>query len=172
MKVGFTGTQNDLTVAQFDLLLLVMQELDDMTEAHHGDCIGADATFSEVVDSMYPNTIVHIHPPVVSSKRANCRYDESSEPFSYLTRNKHIVDATDMLIACPRTKEEELRSGTWATIRYARKTGKPIAIIWNDGKYTYEDKGTVQSGTIEEDANETSPLQEFLRRRSRNMDTV
>jgi len=172
MKVGFTGTQNDLSVAQFDLLLLVMQELEDMTEAHHGDCVGADATFSAMVDAMYPNTIVHIHPPTVNSKRANCRYDETEEAFSYLTRNKHIVDATDVLLACPKTDEEELRSGTWATIRYARKRGKPIAILWNDGKYIYENKGTIQSGKIEEDATETSPLQDFLRRRSRNLDSV
>ena len=170
MKVGFTGTQNDLSVAQFDLLLLVMQELEDMTEAHHGDCVGADATFSAMVDEIYPNTIVHLHPPTVSSKRANCRYDEIEEAYSYLTRNKHIVDATDLLIACPKTNEEELRSGTWATVRYARKVGKPVVILWNNGKYDYENKGTRQSGTFEENEAETSPLQDFLRRRSCNLD--
>jgi hypothetical protein len=28
--------------------------------------------------------------------------------------------------------------GTWATVRYARKAGLPIAIIWPDGEITRE----------------------------------
>jgi hypothetical protein len=35
-------------------------------------------------------------------------------------------------LACPRGYTEELRSGTWATIRYARKTGVPYVIIFPD----------------------------------------
>lgn len=46
-----------------------------------------------------------------------------------LKRNYDIVDACDILLAAPRTLTEELRSGTWATIRYARKTGKKYLIL-------------------------------------------
>ena len=74
----------------------------------------------------------------------------------YLERNRDIVDACDILIACPRTLKEELRSGTWATVRYARKVGKPVAILWNNGKYDYEDQSTRQSGTLEKDESEAS----------------
>lgn len=41
---------------------------------------------------------------------------------SYLNRNKDIIDQSDFLIACPQDKEQEvLRSGTWSTIRNAKK---------------------------------------------------
>ena len=38
-----------------------------------------------------------------------------------------------MLIACPASADEELRSGTWATIRYARRKLKRIYLILPDG---------------------------------------
>jgi hypothetical protein len=45
--------------------------------------------------------------------------------------------AAAMLAACPKGPEER-RSGTWATVRYARKTGKPVVIFWPDGTVTEE----------------------------------
>jgi outer membrane protein insertion porin family len=57
-----------------------------------------------------------------------------------LDRNRAIVDSCDVLIACPKGPEEQ-RSGTWATVRYARKQKKRIVIIWPDGEVT-EEKGS------------------------------
>jgi len=38
------------------------------------------------------------------------------------------------VLACPYGYEEEMiGSGTWATIRYALKIHKPLAIIWPNG---------------------------------------
>lgn len=155
MKIGFTGTQSAITVAQFDLLTAVIDELEEMTEAHHGDCIGADKVFSELVDAIKFAVVMHTHPPLVEDKRAFCRADVEHEAKDFLVRNHDIVDACDMLIACPKTKEV-LRSGTWATIRYARKTNKPIVILWASGKYTYEDKSTAESRETEKDEAEIS----------------
>lgn len=137
MKVGFTGTQDAITVAQFDLLAALIVEFEEMEEAHHGDCIGADKVFSELVDAIKFGVEVHSHPPIKEDKRAFCRADVEYEPKDFIERNHDIVDACDILIACPKA-EEVLRSGTWATVRYARKCGKPIAILWKDGKYSYE----------------------------------
>ena len=51
-------------------------------------------------------------------------------PKPYLKRNEDIVNKCDVLIACPIDKNKEiLRSGTWATIRKARKLNKTIYLL-------------------------------------------
>jgi hypothetical protein len=42
------------------------------------------------------------------------------------------VDQTEVLIATPRGFKEELRSGTWACVRYPRKAGRPMHIVRPD----------------------------------------
>lgn len=138
MKIGFTGTQSGITPQQFDLLVEVLQELHEITEAHHGDCFGADWEFSNIVDAIFGFGKIHCHPPEDNKKRAFARVDVMNKALPYIIRNHNIVDATDILIACPKGMIEERRSGTWATIRYSRKQGKPIVILWPDGKYSYE----------------------------------
>lgn len=144
MKIGFTGTQNGITPPQFDLLVEVLQGLHEVTEAHHGDCIGADGEFAVIIDALYSQANgfeaqLHSHPPDDPKKRAFTAYQKSYPEKPFLDRNEDIVDATEILIACPKGQAEERRSGTWATIRYARKQGGIIIILWPDGKYTYED---------------------------------
>lgn len=133
--VGFTGTQNDLTQAQ---ILALLQAMGDARAdvLHHGDCIGADAMAHVVAKRL--GVARHTHPPVNASKRAHCDDAEhTSEPREYLDRNHDIVDACASLIACP-SGPETLRSGTWSTVRYARKACKPITLVWPDGRITHE----------------------------------
>jgi hypothetical protein len=42
------------------------------------------------------------------------------------------------LIATPSTDDEQLRSGTWATVRYARKAKKRIKLIFPNEKIMEE----------------------------------
>lgn len=96
----------------------------DRLEIHHGDCIGADAEFHEICIKRWPHALhVVLHPPLNPRKRAFCTYSNQSEvpAKDYLERNREIVDAVDEMIAGPKELEEQLRSGTWATVRYARK---------------------------------------------------
>jgi len=44
-----------------------------------------------------------------------------------LARNRMMVDRAEMVIAFPRGPEV-LRSGTWATVRYARKENKQVVV--------------------------------------------
>lgn len=46
----------------------------------------------------------------------------------YMKRNDRLVELADTLVAFPRTRQEVLRSGTWATIRRARKAGIPVEL--------------------------------------------
>lgn len=97
---------------------------------HHGDCIGADELCHEFADKCGYEIV--IHPPVKPDKRAFCTPTEGEilEPYEYLTRNHHIVDSCDLLVAMPKViGQEELRSGTWATVRYARKQGKLVEFV-------------------------------------------
>lgn len=57
-----------------------------------------------------------------------------------LIRNHDIVNNVELMIACPFETTEQLRSGTWATIRYTRKQKKHLIIIWPDGTYLEENK--------------------------------
>lgn len=107
-------------------------------EYHHGDCRGADEEFHKWITAhdMRPIKIV-IHLPDNSYKRAFCGSFGNLEwrpQKPYLDRNLDIVTETDLLIATPKEYTEVLRSGTWSTIRYARKQMKPIYIVYPDGE--------------------------------------
>ena len=133
MKVGFTGTQSGMNGRQALKLVRFLKALSapsPIDEFHHGDCIGADEQFHRTVCD-YERT--YIHPPEDSKKRAWCSSSHVFKPKPYLERNHDIVDATDVLIATPRTNHEELRSGTWATIRYAIKKEKKVIVIYPQG---------------------------------------
>lgn len=141
-RIGFTGTQRGCTPAQYERLLFVLRELRMSTanmehELHHGDCIGADADAHTLWAE--PSTTI-LHPPMDDSKRAYCLVplENKHAPKPYLRRNEDIVDSTDILVACPSGKREARRSGTWATIRYARRKQRKIIVIFPDGSFRIE----------------------------------
>lgn len=145
MNIGFTGTRDGMSEAQYRWTKrLVYHYLGKYatTFFHHGCCVGADAQAHQIVEIMKSDGLVPIeivaHPPVHSKWRAHLRnIDDERKRKPYLERNKDIVDECDRLIACPAGPEEQ-RSGTWATIRYARKRRKPITIVWRNGTVTEE----------------------------------
>lgn len=136
-KIGFSGTQKGMTYKQGETLLALLSR-DEINEFHHGDCIGADAEAHEIAKAC--RIPIYIHPPLISEKRAYKHSRFTFPPEMYLERNHNIIDLCNILIACPSSRSEEMRSGTWATIRYARKKNKEIKIIWPDGKIKREDK--------------------------------
>lgn len=98
---------------------------------HHGDCVGRDAHAHRLARQL--GMLVEIHPPIYGSLRAYCEADYANTPRRFLTRNRDIVDATEALIAAPKGMEEERRSGTWSTVRYARQQGKRVVVVFPDG---------------------------------------
>lgn len=137
MSVGFSGTQGGVASKQEDTLFHVLGALSAVDSVfRHGDCIGADAQAHKIAKGHGFKTVAH--PPVNESKRAFCDADEILPAKEYLERNKDIVNFSKVLIACPGQFEEVVRSGTWATIRYARKAKKNIIIIFPDGSIKKE----------------------------------
>lgn len=133
MKVGFTGSQLGMSQHQKEQFVLKLFELSP-TEFHHGDCVGADAEAHDIVREFFPNVQVHVHPPIYSNKRAFRKGDVMYAEDHYIPRDRKIVDSTECLIGTPKSDTEELRSGTWTTIRHARKTGKPHFILKRNGE--------------------------------------
>jgi len=143
ISIGFTGTRNGMSDVQLDEIskyLAPLLDTHDSLELHHGDCVGADMDMHDMFLEMCINTDtnfkIHIHPPVKNGQRAFCDAEEvdvdwlvTYEPKPYLERDYDIVDACDILLATPKSLKEERRSGTWATIRYARKTNKKHKIF-------------------------------------------
>lgn len=130
--VSFTGTQAGMTNQQRAKVRELLVGLDPMW-VHAGDCLGADAQFIEIVEEALPSAQTCGHPPDDGSKRAFCRYDFTQPEAPYLERNWDIAVHGRVLIATPKEPQEVLRSGTWSTVRYARKLGKEIFIVRPDG---------------------------------------
>lgn len=132
MKIGFTGSQVGMSSAQFDQFKSCFP-VRDCTEFHHGDCIGADKMAAQWVILRVPDAVVFSYPSVIDRKRAWTRAHITRAPAQPLGRNRAIVDVVDLLIAAPDHLEELLRSGTWSTVRYARKQHKPLWLVGPDG---------------------------------------
>ena len=136
MILGFTGTQNPPTLEQFDALYSLVDALCP-DKARHGDCLGADFTFHAICLEL--NIPVILHPPINPVKRAYCKGAHTVlEERDYIVRNHDIVDESDSVIACTPTQAEILRSGTWATYRYAKRTGKETFLILPTGEIQHD----------------------------------
>ena len=130
--VGFTGTRFGMTDHQRHLLTMKLSAIKarhGVVVFRHGDCLGADAEAHEIALDL--GFSITIHPPIKAHLRAYCAAPGAVilRPKAYLERDMDIVDGSSCLIATPKTVMEERRSGTWATIRYARRSGKPVTLL-------------------------------------------
>lgn len=133
MKIGMTGTRNGLTEAQKQK---VLEEIPwgHVTELHSGDCIGADEQLHYFAKSQNIKSIGH--PPSKTELRAYCKFDEEHEPKNYFARNRDIVNSSEFMYGFPPTEKDVGKGGTWYTINYAIKQGKPIKVITPSGRVT------------------------------------
>ena len=142
--IGFTGTEFDGGMNEYQLgevRALLTEELDRYSAgeviARHGDCIGADAQFHALCLEL--EIPIVIHPPTEARMRAYCEGALRVEPErKYLDRNDDIARLCNCLLATPREKSEIIRSGVWATVRYARQYHKPVAIVYRNGDTVLE----------------------------------
>jgi hypothetical protein len=141
VSIGITGTQRGTSVAQAWSFTGVVKDLAKIYGAeprwdvtlHEGDCVGADAELTHMLLLAMPWARVEGHPCTIEAKRAHIEADVMHPVKHALERDHDIVRASEMLIACPYEMREVLRSGTWATVRYALKADVPVVMIWPDG---------------------------------------
>lgn len=128
MKVGMTGTRSGMTKAQKDKFEKILIFL-EVTELHHGDCVGADADAHDIATKLGIKTVAH--PPTKDDLRAYKQADTILPAWPYFTRNRHIVDNTCLLIGVPWSMTHK-KGGTWYTIKYGQEKG-PVCIISSEG---------------------------------------
>ena len=137
-SIGFTGAQRGMSPRQKKAIAKLAHRLNPQV-VHLGDCVGADDEMYEIAILLGCATIGH--PPTEGGRRAFRDYNEEREPKPFLERNYDIaMEGEDGLIAAPEGFIEELRSGTWSTVRRARKLGRRIWIVKPDGT-------TIEEGT-------------------------
>jgi hypothetical protein len=129
-KVGFTGTHKGAQVLQLELAKqkLMLLKNEGFDEFHHGACIGADEQAAKIAKELGYRVVAH---PGLAKDPANLLFrsewdgnDEVREAKPFIERDHDIVDETEAMLATPLTYEETARSGTWTTVRYARKKGR------------------------------------------------
>lgn len=106
---------------------------EDIEEAYCGMAMGTDQIFANVAEAMnvpliccYPYRRDNFHPAEqrINAKAKDVRF--ISEQYSkkvYWIRDKYMVDNCDVLLA---VFDGEKVGGTWITVDYAQKIGKPV----------------------------------------------
>lgn len=134
MTVGFTGTRAGMSedqARQLRYVLAVLRHADvavsQQTLFLDGDCPkGADRQARQIATSM--NCRSETVPPVDGTAPA------------LLARDRAIVERCHVLVACPLTDQERLRSGTWYTVRQARDLLKPVFMLSRGGRLPASDQ--------------------------------
>jgi hypothetical protein len=147
MLIGFSGSRNGPSPPQRTAFRQVLSGLMQIARApdqvgeplifYHGDCVGWDATAHE--DAQAAGLGVILYPPRNRRLRAYCKGAIlEMAPMDYLPRNREIVDHAEHVIICPDTPEYRIKSGSWYTFNYARKSRKSLILIKPDGSTLFE----------------------------------
>jgi hypothetical protein len=138
-KVGFTGTskgasKDQLAELEAKLKKILDEHPDHIVELHHGACIGADEQAARIAKSLGYRVVAHPGYIKRNPKERLFRSewgenDEVRGEKPFVDRDRDIVDETERMLATPLTRQEQVRSGTWTTVRYARKRGREVGLI-------------------------------------------
>lgn len=134
MIFGVTGSRTEPTREQKKYLSKFLSDIFRTGELHHGACVGVDEYSVLVAYPLGYNIVAH--PAKGTNYKSDAAIAHSNQVLLSkppLERNHDIVNACQGLIAVPSGTNEILRSGTWATIRFAEEIGRKIIFIWPDG---------------------------------------
>ena len=131
--LSVTGTRQGTTDVQHSRLsdIIALCRVRGFGVFHDGDCVGVDVQAVEIAFAHGYHCVGH--PSTASTRAYFIGRHEMRGPMSPLERNRVMVDECDLLVACPKEFNEIMRSGTWATIRYAKKIGRKIIFAYPDG---------------------------------------
>lgn len=142
MILAFTGTRRGMTPRQLVALPSVLAALP--TRALHGGAVGADERFDMFLrahgmpaaqievyalpdrEHKWLGAVYWLGPRSTPGQIVHLRDDP-------LARDREMVARCDALLAAPATAAEQLRSGTWAIVSYARAAGRLVTLLLPDG---------------------------------------
>lgn len=134
MIVAVTGTRMGITTAQ---IAAITRHLRHATWLHHGGAVGADRTCHAIFARPWQT---QVWPSNAEQERW-----AREQPIGViharrlpLNRNRAMVNIVERVFALPAGMEEEQRSGTWATVRYARAVKCPCLVIYPNGSETLQ----------------------------------
>lgn len=131
-SVGFTGTRRGMSERQKEKLTAYLRQLCPRY-FHYGGALGADAEALRIVRQLFSSAqcSVVLHPSNLHDQQSFVagEADVTMPELHPLQRNRKIVDACELLFAAPYETHEVMRSGTWSTVRYARKRLKNVVLI-------------------------------------------
>lgn len=137
---GFTGPRTGVTDAQLGALAAVLTRIDRDDGAlslHHGGAEGADEGADGIAVKLGARITVLPTPDRFDVWLKRTDYPRSiAAPMAPLVRNRTLVRMTRRLVATPPGFDEVNRSGTWSTIRWARRERRRITFVWPDGTVT------------------------------------
>jgi hypothetical protein len=130
--LAFTGTRKGMTPRQLIYVESCLENLRPQA-VHHGGCKGADAEFHKLCLA-FNIPEIHVWWSNLQSTHMDVLADESLRVIHHaeqppLDRDWDIVREADLVVACPDTAVETIRSGTWATVRYADQLQKRIVVV-------------------------------------------
>lgn len=114
------------------VMKLLERSFTDGDEFHYGMCEGWDDAAAEFARDI--GYVLVGHPPINTTYLGKVIPDIERPPLGYIERDHRIVDDTERLVAASHTAYEVLRSGTWATVRFAARRDKPGDVVYPDGR--------------------------------------
>ncbi len=134
MRVSFTGTRAGMTPWQSQLFTKwVSERRESIVSFAHGCCSGSDVDAHRLVREICGKSVFIAVFPSTAKTRASIPDDANyvAAPKPPLDRDRDIVgNGSDVLLATPKEIREVVRSGTWATVRYARKKKVRVEIFY------------------------------------------
>jgi hypothetical protein len=136
-SVGFTGCREGMTEPQKSKVYGLLTDLYTLgfRTVRHGICIGSDWDFHNMCKELGFTIIGHPGVNKTGERMVNklIKCDALHTEKYFLLRNRDIVNSCEIMIATPNTKDQSLRSGTWSTIRYAKKCKRNILVVDPEG---------------------------------------
>lgn len=148
---GIIRPPDPTTLAARDLYMraadYIDEKLEQPTELMTGCAYGIDTDSINVFLTMWEIEKLHLvipaapfnaawvsaimsdlHPDITNTRVLAKWMPRRDQPAAaaYMERNDYMANNADALIAFPHTSVEQLRSGTWATVRRFEKRDKPV----------------------------------------------